>query len=454
MRKRGLFFICCLSFTVFLITACGGDKAQEKKTVADTVAPYNIRVSYSPNDPGQIREWKQVIQSYFDTILSGKLNGQILVAKNGEILFEAYAGKPWLHKDSQQVMNEHSALHLASVSKTFTAMAVLKLAEEKKLFIDSLVSAYLPGFPYPGVTLRMLLNHRSGLPNYVHQLTTWGWPENKMATNHDLLNLLNTVKPPVYFPSGTRFAYCNTNYAVLALVIEQASGKPYPVYLDKYIFKPLGMNDTYVFEPKDTFRALPSYDWKGQLIPFNYLDGIYGDKNIYSTVRDLYKWDQALYSRQFLSDYSLNQAFSPYSFEKPGIKNYGLGWRMFNFPNNKKIIFHNGWWHGNNTAFQRLVQDSATVICLGSRFNRGVYSVLQLSYLFGDYPFEIEQEEGADSANVLRDSLLLKTIKARTDSLKMARKKNDLPVKKDTVPAVPVKDSGIVPGTQKQHRPR
>ncbi len=263
MQKRVFFFFGCLAFSALLFTGCGGKKAGVPKPAEETVAPYNIKVSYSPNDPNQVREWKQIIQSYFDTILSGKLNGQILVAKNGEILFEAYVGKPWLHKDSQQVMNVHTPLHLASVSKTFTGMAVLKLYENKQLDIDSAVGTYLPGFPYPAVTVRMLLNHRSGLPNYVHQLTTWGWPEHKMATNHDLLNLLNTVKPPVYFPAGTRFAYCNTNYAMLALIIEKVSGKPYPVYLDKYMFKPLGMNDTYVFEPKDTFRATPSYDWRG-----------------------------------------------------------------------------------------------------------------------------------------------------------------------------------------------
>jgi CubicO group peptidase (beta-lactamase class C family) len=331
-------------------------------------------------------------------------------------------------------MNAHSSIHLASVTKTFTAMAILKLQEMGRLNINDSVSQYLPGFPYPQVSIAMLLNHRSGLPNYVHQLTTWGWPENRMATNHDLLQLLIQVKPPMAFAPNTRFAYCNTNYAVLALVIEKAGGLPYPQWLKRHLFDPAGMLDTYVFQPADTLRALPSYDWKRRLIPFNYLDGIYGDKNIYSTVRDLYKWDQLLYSNTFLSQASLHAAYTPYSFEKPGIKNYGLGWRMYLFPNNKKIIFHNGWWHGNNTAFQRLVQDSATIICLGSQFSRTNYSVLQLSYLFGDYPFEIEAEEGADSTQqAAADSLLLKTIRLRADTSRF-RKKTVPPAKKPTPP--------------------
>lgn len=431
MRKPVIFFLSALAVTALLTTACGGKSAENKPAAGESIEPLKINVSYSGNDPAKVSEWKHIIKSYYDTILSGKLNGEFLIAKNGEILYEAYAGREWLHKDSAKAINEHSSLHLASVSKTFTAVAILKLQEKGLLGIDDEVSKYLAGFPYAGVTIKSLLNHRSGVPNYVHNLTNWGWPESKMASNNDMLQLLNTARPPLSFTPNTRFTYCNTNYALLALVIEKVTGKTYAEYLDKTIFKPLGMNDSYVFQPKDTLTAIPSYDWKGQLIPFNYLDGIYGDKNIYSTVRDLYKWDQALYTNAIISQQSLDAAYTPYSFEKPGVKNYGLGWRMYVFPNNKKIIFHNGWWHGNNNAFQRLIQDSATIICLGNRFARANYSVIQLSYLFGNYPFEIEQEEGNDS--VEKDSLLLKTIRQRADSIQKADKlKGRAPKNKDT----------------------
>jgi CubicO group peptidase (beta-lactamase class C family) len=116
------------------------------------------------------------------------------------------------------------------------------------------------------------------------------------------------------------------------------------------------MNDTYVFSMADTARAMPSYEFNGRRIPLGYLDVVYGDKNIYSTARDLLKWDQALYpSTGFFKPATLDSAYTPYSFEKPGIKNYGLAWRMFVYPNGKKIIYHNGWWHGNRTAFYRLI---------------------------------------------------------------------------------------------------
>lgn len=451
MQKPVIRFIWMLAVAASLAAGCGGKTAQKKTAATETIEPLNISVSYAKNDAAKVSEWKNIINSYYDTILGPRLNGEFLVAKNGEILFERYTGKEWLHNDSSKNINEHSALHLASVSKTFTAVVVLKLQEKGLLLIDDEVSKYLPGFPYPGVTIKTLLNHRSGLPNYVHNLLNWGWPESRMATNNDLLQLLNTVKPPLTFTPNSRFTYCNTNYAMLALIIEKVTGKTYAEYLDKTIFKPLGMNDSYVFVPKDTLTAIPSYDRRGQLIPFNYLDGIYGDKNIYSTVRDLYKWDQALYTNAILSQPSLDAAYTPYSFEKPGVKNYGLGWRMYQFPNGKKLIFHNGWWHGNNNAFQRLVQDSATIICLGNRNSNANYSVIQLSYLFGNYPFEIEQEDGNDSAD--KDSLVLKTIRIKADSVQKAEDlKRKTPKNKDSLPPKKTADTLQLPQKGKKQK--
>jgi CubicO group peptidase (beta-lactamase class C family) len=104
-----------------------------------------------------------------------------------------------------------------------------------------------------------------------------------------------------------------------------------------------------------------------------HFDGVWGDKGTYSSVKDMYKWDQALYSGKLIKKATLEEAFKPYSFENPGVKNYGLGWRMLNYPDGMKIIFHNGWWHGNNTCFYRFIDDNFTVIVLGNRFNKSIY---------------------------------------------------------------------------------
>lgn len=363
-------------------------------------------ISYTPPKPGKITEeefsrYHDAIKSFYDTFLLRRgFNGAMLVAKKGNIIFEAYNGySNFFKKDS---LNEHSAFHLASVSKTFTAMATLKLAELGKLKLNDDLIKYFPAFPYAGVTIKMLLNHRSGLPNYTYFLQKLGWDITKVSTNNDVLDYLIRFKPPPTHVPGTRFSYCNTNYALLALLIEKVSGKSYPDFIKYSFFKPLKMNDTYVFTMADSAKAMPSYDWRWRPEVFNFLDGEYGDKNIYSTPRDLLKWDQALYSTQLFDKKTLEQAFTPYSNEKPGIKNYGYGWRMDVYPNGKKILFHTGWWHGNNSILVHLVEDSATIIVLGNKYNRAVYEAKKLANIFGHY-FDEGQEKTENKELIVTD---------------------------------------------------
>jgi CubicO group peptidase (beta-lactamase class C family) len=298
-------------------------------------------------------------------------------------------------------------------------MAVLKLVEENKVKLDEDILKYFPNFPYRGITVRMLLNHRSGLPNYTYFLQKLGWDVKKTSTNSDVLHYIEQYKPPLMHAIGKHFSYCNTNFALLALIVEKASGKTYSKFLQTYFFEPLHMNDTYVFNWNDSATAMPSYDWKGKREPLNYLDGEYGDKNIYSTPRDLLKWDQALYTNELFKKETLDEAFTPYSNEKPGIKNYGLGWRMNIYPNGKKMIFHTGWWHGNNTFFIRLPEDSATIIILGNKFNRAIYQAKNLINIFQPY---FERGEGDEEStkelplkNQQNDSILSKS---KVDSLR------------------------------------
>ena len=145
------------------------------------------------------------------------------------------------------------------------------------------------------------------------------------------------------------------------------------------------MKNTFVYGSSDSGKVTLSYDWRGQVINMNFLDLVYGDKNVYSTPRDLLIWDRALTSGQLFTEKTLAEAYAPYSNEKPGIRNYGLGWRMNIYPSGKKMIYHNGWWHGNNAAFIRLIQDSATIIVLGNKENHAIYHAKDLSNIFGNY---------------------------------------------------------------------
>lgn len=351
----------------------------------------------------EIEKLNRSCETWFDTVLKPKgFNGGILVAKDGNIVFEKYMGT--VHLPGTDTITENTALQIASVSKTFTAMAVLKLEQDGKLNIDDTFGKYFPEFNYPDITIRNLLSHRSGLPDYMHFLEALKWDKKKVATNQDVLDQLiahkgefkNTAKP------GLRFSYCNSNYALLALLIEKITAKHLPGYLKETFFDPLGMKNTYVYNYTDSTVALPSYDWKGQLMEFNFLDAVYGDKNVYSTVRDLFIWDQALRSDKLFTKASLEQAYAPYSNEKPGIHNYGLGWRMNIYPGGKKMIFHNGWWHGSNAAFIRLLDEGATIIVIGNKFTRAIYHSRILAGLFGNYQ-QIDEEEA--EAIKLADSL-------------------------------------------------
>jgi len=328
--------------------------------------------------PEEINNYRRRVSNHLDSTLGKtRFNGSVLVAKNGQIVYEEYKGfvDPRTKKDS---ITPSTPFHLASVSKTFTGMATLKLWEEGKLNIDDPVSKYLPGFNCEGVTVRMLLDHRSGIPKYDHYMGEMGWDKHKMVTNQDVLDFLiaNYKKIPIA-PANRGFSYSNTNFALLALIIEKVSGMPYPAYLKKTFFDPLGMKDSYVFTLADSAKYMPSFYYSGREYAFEFLDAVYGDKNVYSTVRDLLKWDQALRGETLFKKGTLEAAYSGYSFEKPGTHNYGLGWRMYLLNNGKKLIYHNGWWHGNNTVFYRFIQDSTTLIILGNKYNRGIYQAVK-----------------------------------------------------------------------------
>lgn len=339
---------------------------------------------------------QQKLTTFFESNLlknPGIFSGGILVAKGGNIVFERYNGFQDFPRKEQPITDTNS-IHIASTSKTFTGIATLLLVQQKKISLQDTVGKFFPNWPYPGVTIKDLLNHRSGIPNYLYFMDVSKWDKQKMATNQDVLEILVKERPAKHAAPNKRFEYSNTNYLLLALIIEKVTAKSFPDFLREEFFEPLQMNHSFVFQLKDTVRATPSFQPGGSLWDFDYLDLTYGDKNIYSTPRDLLKWDQILYTDQLISKQLLEAAFSPYSFERPGTHNYGLGWRLELLPNNKKIIYHFGRWHGNNAAFTRLVDEKVTIIILGNKFNRYIYSVAHHSYdLFGIYKQEAVKEE-------------------------------------------------------------
>ena len=384
-------------FPMMFMLAC--HSSATKQTISNTV-PGNIDSTHALSLPSPSLVSKadslrinNACTRWFDTALNiNGFNGGMIVACKGNILFERYNGT--IHLPGTDSITANTPMQVASTSKTFTAMAVLKLWQDGKLSIDDEYSKYFPEFNYPGVTVRSLLNHRSGLPNYIYFMENLGWDKNKFVTNEDVLNYLITRKGELenVGTPDTHFSYSNTNFALLALLIEKISGKKLPQYLKETFFIPLQMNHSFVYGLADTAKMAPSYDWRQRMIPFNFLDPVYGDKNVYTTPRDLLQWDRGLNSGLIFKPETLQQAYAPYSNEKAGTKNYGLGWRMTLYPDGKKIIYHNGWWHGCNAVFIRLLQDSATIILISNKFNRAVYHAKVLANIFGEY-FNTDEEE-------------------------------------------------------------
>ncbi|MCE2849357.1 MAG: beta-lactamase family protein, partial [Chitinophagaceae bacterium] len=335
---------------------------------------------------------KSSAKFFEESLVRTRFNGAMLVAHNGKIVFEEYAGLKEVIKG--EAIDSATSFHLASVSKTFTAMAVLKLWEDGKIDIDEKVSKYLSGFPFTQITVRNLLSHRSGLPNYVYFAEQVGWNKKKYLHNNDMLNLLiaNRSRLKIGRPNAY-FDYCNTNYAILAILVEKVSGKSFAAYMDQTFFAPIGMMNSFVFDINQTEKVLPSFKYNNRLEPMMFLDAVYGDKNIYSTTRDLLKWDIALNSGILFKQQTLDQAFRGYSYERKGVKNYGLGWRLYEMPSGKKIVYHNGWWHGNNTVFSKLMQDSTTIIVLGNKFNRNIYQAKKIAGIFTGYGIQLDDDE-------------------------------------------------------------
>jgi CubicO group peptidase (beta-lactamase class C family) len=337
---------------------------------------------------------EQILQK---NLLKGSFNGAILLAKNGQIVYEKYVGLKDPRVKGSDTLTAETPFQIASTGKTMTAAAILKLVEEERLTLDVEVTQFFPGFPYPGVTVRTLLNHRSGLPNYLYYMEKGGWKRDLQATNTDVLNTLINWQPPKAANPDKRFQYCNTNYVLLALIVEKVSGMSFPEYMKTAFFQPLGMDHSFVIGPNEQKNHLLSYQYNNALWALDFSDGPYGDKNIYSTPRDLLKWDRAINDGKVLQQQTLEAAYTPYSNEKPGVHHYGLGWRLLFFPehNNKKVIYHNGHWHGFNSAFSRLPDENATIIVISNRYNQLVYSVARKLYdVFGNY--DHTPEEGSE----------------------------------------------------------
>jgi CubicO group peptidase (beta-lactamase class C family) len=267
---------------------------------------------------------------------------------------------------------------LASVSKQFTAMAVLILAERRELSLDDKLPRFIPGFPRYGseITIRHLLTHRSGLLEY-EDLMAGG--TNAALKDRDVLEILQR-QDKTHFAPGARFRYSNGGYALLGLVVEFVSGRTFAEFLRDSIFLPIGMNGTVAYEAgisEVPHRAL-GYSKRGEA--FAQTDqsptsAVLGDGGIYSSVNDLFKWDQALETEKLIRRPLMEQAFTAQSSRSdvPG-SGYGYGWYVER-QRGEEHVWHHGSTCGFSASFHRFPARQRSVILLANRSEAGLESI-------------------------------------------------------------------------------
>jgi CubicO group peptidase (beta-lactamase class C family) len=312
-----------------------------------------------------------------------KINGNFLIAEKGKVIYSHSFGLA--NETTQEPLNENSIFELASCSKQFTAMAVMMLHEQGKLSLDDAISKYLPELSfYKNITVRHLLQHTGGLPDYMELMDSL-FDKSTIAVNKDIVTLFSTHQPPVLFEPNTQWDYSNTGYALLASIIEKASGSTYADYLHKAIFQPLKMNNTFVYTRRLSPKKIDNYAFgyvysdslKRYFLPDDleetnmviWLDGIVGDGTVNSTVNDLLLWDRALYTNTLLSKKGMKAVFEVATLKDKSKTEYGMGWGVNEHADFGTIVSHSGGWPGYVTYIERHIKKDKTIIILQNHDN-------------------------------------------------------------------------------------
>jgi CubicO group peptidase (beta-lactamase class C family) len=294
-------------------------------------------------------------------------NGAILVAKNGKILYENQVG--YADFKNKELLNETSLFQLASVSKQFTAAAIMLLYERNQLQLSDTVDKYFPNFPYEDVTIQNLLNHTAGLPKYFWVAEN-KWKQSKAPTNSEMMALLETSNVQRYFKPGRNFDYSNTGYFVLASIVEKISGTSFSDFVKTNIFDPLEMENSFVYSyENDSIKTnqLDGYrlykGWRHLKINGTVNDAIVGDKNVYTTSEDLFKWILGLNTGKLLSNESLELMYTEGTTVSGRKIPYGFGFRIID-DEGQKTIYHHGKWNGFSTGITQYPDEDLVIIVL------------------------------------------------------------------------------------------
>lgn len=291
----------------------------------------------------------------------GITTGSILVYEDGDVIYKSAKGLRSIQPMDSLDLN--SQFRLASVSKQFTAMAIMQLKEAGKLEYDQKVNTILADFPYNTITVRQLLNHTSGLADYERLIAENFVKEDSTKTyilgNDEIMNAFYSVNPELDFQPGEKWEYSNTGYLLLASIVEKISGQHFREFLKEQITDPVGMVNTTLYKyQRESDSNMPNrvFGYKTalnqtDLVPNDYdiVNDVRGDGGIYSTLEDLFKWNMALVNHSIISKDYLDEAWSPGILNNGDKTRYGFGWFIEQDSNKPHTVFHSGGWVGFST---------------------------------------------------------------------------------------------------------
>jgi CubicO group peptidase (beta-lactamase class C family) len=307
---------------------------------------------------------EKIDRMFSDYNKPGMPGAAVMVIKNGEVLFRKGFGLA--NAEKNEPVTPETNFRLASVTKQFTAISILMLVEEGKLEMKTTLKEIFPGFPAygAGITIKNLLQHTSGLIDYEDLIPDTAAVQVK---DKDVLNLIMQTDS-TYFEPGSMYKYSNTGYALLALIVEKISGKPFRDFLNDNIFQPLGMKNTIAFEKgiNEVKNRAYGYSIKNgiaELTDQSITSAVLGDGGIYSSLNDLYKWDQALYAGSLIDKKYIDESWTRGKTTDGKEFSYGYGWRLETYMDNE-VVYHTGSTRGFRNILYKIPEINLTVIIL------------------------------------------------------------------------------------------
>ena len=321
----------------------------------------------------QVNEYEKFVSEMKS---KGFNTGNILVYENGEIIYKSSNGLRSIDPIDSLTLN--SQFRLASVSKQFTGMAIMKLKQAGKLNYDQKVNTILTDFPYENITIKHLLHHTSGLADYEEILEENFIPNDStkqyILGNNEILNIFYKAKPELIFEPGEQWEYSNTGYMTLATIVEKISNQHFREFLKENIFNPIEMNNTTLYKyqikpdpnmPNRVYGYGKTLDQKDYILnDYDIVNGVRGDGGIYSTLNDLYKWNMALVNYEIIPKEYLDEAWSSGTLNNGEITGYGFGWFLPKDTTLPKTAFHSGGWVGFGTYLYNEIETKSGYIVL------------------------------------------------------------------------------------------